>query len=421
MNSITSASTKNILDDSIYKIVPKEAVFFVFDTETTGLNFFEDDEVTEVAVIAYDKNFNYIDRYHASSKTTEAKQPIKIIQKSIVKIQNILNIEEEAKELVIKIFKRYIKHKKMGNVKEEFFYNELKRILESYKIDANFKSFKQVYYILSDIAGAYELKKILRMTKYGKIKVDVNEPSEMDMAKNFFQFIQNTIKKTETKHPIAVAHNYPYDYMMMRQAASRAGIPYTLRTFIDTAQFSRKVMNKYVMVVFAYYFDKWKKTKDEKIAKILIKLKPIENNRMGTLTQFFSIPNLNWHTAKNDVEATAELLKYLFAMDARFKDFFVKKPDIQTILSDSEKKHDHKDFFKAVNQSYLYDHKNLWSEFQEMHTNVKKQWRKKSNSPYSQAKKFKDKLKIEFGIGGDKKRTVKKGPAFEKYKRETFI
>ena len=112
LDRITTGKIGKLNPDSLLRqIIPRDAVFFVFDTETTGLNMFKTDLVTEVAVIAYDRNFNFIDRYHASAEVPEEETPVAIANRAKQKFMRILDLDEEtADKYAKKAVKLFLKH-----------------------------------------------------------------------------------------------------------------------------------------------------------------------------------------------------------------------------------------------------------------------------------------------------------------------
>ena len=430
LDRITSGKVSKLHPDSIISKLPQDTLFLVFDTETTGLNMFGDDQVTEVAILAYDKKFNYVDRYHASNPAGPEKQPSVIVGKAAMKLNKIVpDLKmKEIQEFVLHVFKEYARYtKRGGQVGLEFMYPILQDMAEKHDIDPEGGQIKQMHRVMSDILSAHDIKKVMRMTKYGKVAVDTKEPNEQTMAKHFIEFVDQMSERSNNL--VAVAHNYPYDYQMMRQAAGRAGLTYNLKKFIDTALLARKFAAKYIYATFMYYVEQWETEPSTRIEKLLKKLKPSANARMGTLAEYFAIPNLAWHTAKNDVEATAEILKYLLALDARFRDFFDGNQYIADRLSEMEAKYEKTkggkdaDFLQGMTQPYLKAHKKEYSKFLD-EIGESEEEPEKGRSPYSIGKEYEKKYAEEFPgtkVGVKKRKASKEGKKFKSFRKESAI
>ncbi len=329
---------KGLYNDTIIGKIPDNVIFFVFDTETTGLNMTHDDVITEIACLAYDKEFNKIDEYHATVQLPEEKNPQIFIDRTYNSLHKIGLAKEEFDKILSDIEQHLGDEKVKDYGESELTHNLMMMIFNKIKGHFNKKAefngenysdedkvlLKQIYGIIKPLMRGENIKSILKMTKYGQIKAGTHEPDESSMVHNFLNFIHK-VTAVKKGTPVLVAHNFPYDYKMVRQAFTRANKVYEDMKFIDTAQITRYYAYRYSYLLYLYNKKKFEKTQDGKYLQDVFKFHPTGNARMGTLAQHYRIPNLNWHTAKNDVEATAQILKYLFAIDSYYKDYMNKK------------------------------------------------------------------------------------------------
>lgn len=382
--------------------LPTNGLYFISDTETSGLNFKKDDLITEIAIIAFDSKLNEIpDTMHHSAikkydNLPDDKNPFKIIEEIKSNLRTLIKGEDKINRLVAGVFTDL--RKAPAFTAKDAFKNIFKKRMSIFlqknhpekmeELAANPK-IRDLYFQLRKIISAAELRNVFKMTKFGKLSEPTEVQNEQEMASGYVKFVNETIEKNSGKLPIVVAHNYPFDAMMMKQAVSRkqaqltkinsefekAGIEYPFKKFIDTAQFARKIINKLLLSTFIYYSRMYLLTKDERYKKLAIKIKPTMNNRMGTLAQYFKIPNLSWHTAANDVRATAQILKYLIALNSRIvsyiKDPTINKEILQNIQTEISKEDGGEasgakkpDFFDALRGDlYRKMHEKFYIEF----------------------------------------------------------
>ena len=394
----TNISSKDLLAAGL----PTNGLYIIFDTETTGLNFKKDDLISEIALVAYDSNLNQIDHevYHGAIKKYENlpddKNPFKLIEQVKNELRGLIKGEDKINKLVIGVFKD-LRKAPAFQAKDEFkriFKKRMSIFLQKNhpekqeELAAN-PRIRDLFFTLRKLITAAELRNVFKMTKFGKLKEPTEVSNEKELASKSVEFVNQLKQKYPDKVFIAVAHNYPYDHGMLKQAVTRtkgglnkvnqiadqAGIEYPFDKFIDTAQFTRKIVNKLLLGAFIYYSRLYSITKDERYKNIALKIKPNLNNRMGTLAEYFKIPNLSWHTAFNDVQATAQILKYLIAMNSRVTSYFKETgknkdliENIQTELENfgnTEASGAKKpDFFDALRGDlYRKIHEDLYAEF----------------------------------------------------------
>jgi DNA polymerase III epsilon subunit-like protein len=417
-NDLFSALTKNkelLSEASLAKIagnltdkdflaagLPTNGLYFISDTETSGLNFKQDDLITEIAIIAFDNRLNEIPdtMHHSAIKKAENlpddKNPSKIIEQIKESLRPLVKGEDKINRLVMGVFKDL--RKAPAFTAKDAFKNVFKKRMSIFlqknhpekmeELAAN-PRIRDLYFQLRKLITAAELRNVFKMTKFGKLTEPAEVQNEQEMAEGYVKFVNETISKHSSSLPIVVAHNYPFDALMMKQAVSRkqaqltkvnsefqkAGIEYPFKKFIDTAQFARKIINKLLLATFIYYSKMYVITKDERYKKMALKITPNMNNRMGTLAQYFKIPNLSWHTAANDVRATAQILKYLIALNSRItsyiKDPSINKEMLKNVQDEIDKADGGEasgakkpDFFDALRGDlYRKMHEQLYAEF----------------------------------------------------------
>lgn len=380
--------------------LPDNGLYFIFDTETTGLSLKGDDLITEMAIICYDSNLNEIENklYHGAIKKYENlpddKNPYKIIEQVKQELRGLIKGEDKINRLVIGVFSD-LKKAESFTAQDKFkevFKKRMSIFLQKNHPEkqdqlAASPRIRDLFFTLRKLVKASELKNIFKMTSFGKLKDPEEVKDEGELAQKSVEFVNSVMKENADKIAIVVAHNYPFDAKMLRQAVSRKqaqlanmnakaedmGIKYPFEKFIDTAHFTRKIINKLLLGIFIYYSRLYVMTKDERYKKIALKIKPNLNNIMGTLAEYFKVPNLSWHTAANDVRATAQILKYLIAMNSRVSMYFKDKhkdiiEKIQTELemlgNDEASGGKAPDFFDAMRGDlYRKTHEKLYAEF----------------------------------------------------------
>lgn len=383
--------------------LPTNGLYFVFDTETTGLNLSKEknDIITEIAILAYDSTLKEIPQtaYHGAIKKTEnlpdEKNPAKIILEIKQGLQGLI-ADDKVNRLIMGVFKDLRKAPSFqgGDAFKEIFKKRMSIFLQKHypekadELAAN-PRMRNLYFELRKLVSAAELRNVLKMTKFGKLTEPTEAQTENELAENSVKFVNDLMAKHPEKLSVAVAHNYPYDKMMLNQAVGRKqaqlgkanqdaklmGIEYPFEKFIDTAQFTRKIVNKLLLATFIYFSKLYVITKDERYKAIALKIKPNTNNRMGTLAAYFKIPNLSWHTAKNDVQATAAVLKYLIALNSRVASYVTSKEINKDLIKNVQDELDKMeggeatgskkpDFFDAMRGDlYRKMHEKLYAEF----------------------------------------------------------
>ena len=445
---ITGRIEKGLYNDTIIGKIPDNAIFFVFDTETTGLNMTHDDVITEIACLAYDKEFKNIDEYHATVELPDEKNPQIFIDHTYNSL-NKIGLKKEDFDRILSNVEQYLGKEKVKDFGEnEMTHTLMMMVFNTIKgkrpkkvnfnqpdYDAEDKSLlNQIYRIIKPLVKGENLRNILKMTKYGEVKAGVHEPDETSMVHNFLNFIHKVIA-VKNGVPILVAHNFPYDYKMVRQAFTRANKVYKDFKFIDTAQLTRYYAYRYSYLLYLYNKKKVIKSGEGEHLKELFKFHPVGNARMGTLAQHFQIPNLNWHTAKNDVEATAQILKYLFAMDVYYKDYLNKKmgtdehfkeikdeldaetnrlryrtvetedPETGEITTEQKEV----DWFSPLNNKFMSAHQEDFANFAEVVRDTKiylEHFRQVSNKYYQKLEDFINKNSQKYGATSDVRRNI---------------
>lgn len=438
---------KGLYNDTIIGQIPDNTIFFVFDTETTGLNMSHDDVITEIACLAYDKEFKKIDEYHATVELPEEKNPQIFIDHTYNSL-NKIGLSKGEFDRILSNVEHYLSDEKVKDYGEnELTHTMMMMVFNSIKGNHNRVQFNkeeydnedklllnQIYRIIKPLVKGENLKSILKMTKYGETVAGVHEPDETSMVHNFLNFIHK-VTAVKSGVPVLVAHNFPYDYKMVRQAFTRANKVYKDFKFIDTAQLTRYYAYRYSYLLYLYNKKKVAMSGDKKYLPEVFKFHPVGNARMGTLAQHFRIPNLNWHTAKNDVEATAEILKYLFAIDAYYKDYMNKKMgtdehfnEIKDELDTVHNAHKYRnvevddpetgetrveqrevDWFSPLNNRYMTSHQEDFANFTESIRDSKiylEHFKEVSNRYYKKLNDFLEKNSQRYGANSDVRRNI---------------
>lgn len=365
-------SVKVPKDALVNRLRRLDPVFMYFDTETTGLKDHKD-QIHELAMIATSEGMNEIARMHLKMELGE-RSPDVLKRNGLEKISTALDFMTSVQmDSMCEDLKRRCeltmdeKAKPDETAYYQIIYNEFTKLLKEYKIKDNSKV-RTLYWGLFNLVESFKMQNILNLTEFNKNDA-MRFSKEEDIGRSYRDFIDKVQEATKSKNPIMVAQNYGFDQGMIFQATRKAKVRFKVFKFIDTVYLSKKFVSRYLLCTFKYFYEKWLANPDPRIAKVLVKLKPMPRNKLGIVTEFFGIPNPQWHTALNDALVLQDLLKIQLGIDLRFRTVSERKKRLAEIEKEYitewnlTKAGTPRDFLHGPNDPYRKEHTKIYVEF----------------------------------------------------------
>ena len=326
----------------------KPVIFVEFDTETTGFQREASaerraDVLTEIAAQAYTVDFKKLE-HSPRSRTlkdvaTRFEGWAKLEDDFILPKYKVAKAMQSLREtrvgisearLFAAIHKAYVVN---PNLNSRVLAEELHASLKL-KVGKGTKTFEKFSAVVAEVVEAYRYSFVFHLTAFHQVSDVKRNLTEAQLLKQFDDYLKAL---DEHYNVILVAHNYRFDYGMIKAAAARSGMRsnYVIDNphWIDVMVVAKQALDMYQLLRFSYEVALYEATptysRDELMSKSqlnkLLAVLPFRYHNTRELAHLFGIKTAGHHQAVVDIAITAQVHAHLYALEAKLQEFIDTK------------------------------------------------------------------------------------------------